>query len=33
VEGLRRVLEMTVGDRYRTEVPDDGSQVRLRRRA
>ena len=32
VEGLRRALETTVGERYRIEVPDDGSEVRLRRR-
>ena len=33
VEGLRRALQTTVGDRYRIEVPDGGSEVRLRRRA
>jgi hypothetical protein len=32
-DGLRRALETTVGDRYAIEVPDDGSEVRLRRRA
>jgi hypothetical protein len=29
VEGLRLVLMTTVGDRYRVEVSDDGSVVRL----
>jgi hypothetical protein len=33
VEGLRLVLASTVGQLYRIEVPDDGSEVRLRRRA
>ena len=33
VDGLRLVLASTVGERYRIEVPDDGSEVRLRRRA
>ena len=32
VEGLRLVLASTVGTLYRIEVPDDGSEVRLRRR-
>ena len=32
VEGLRLVLASTVGERYRIKVPDDGSEVRLRRR-
>jgi hypothetical protein len=32
VDGLRLVLESTVGERYRIEVPDDGSEVRLRHR-
>ena len=31
VEGLRLVLETAVGAHYRIEVPDDGSDVRLRR--
>ena len=31
VHGLRLVLASTVGGRYRIEVPDDGSEVRLRR--
>jgi hypothetical protein len=31
VEGLRRALETAVGERYRVEVPDDGSEVRLGR--
>ena len=33
VEGLRLDLYSTVGDRYGLEAPDDGSEVRLRRRA
>src|SRR5687767_9333000 len=33
IDGLRLVLASTVGDRYRIEVPDDGREVRLRRRA
>jgi hypothetical protein len=33
VDGLRRALKKTVGERYRIEVLDDGSEVRLRRRA
>ena len=33
VDGLRLVLESTVGKRYRVQVLDDGSEVRLRRRA
>jgi hypothetical protein len=32
VEGLRLVLESTIGLRYGIEVADDGSEVRLRRR-
>ena len=32
VEGLRLVLASTVGERYQIEVPDDRSEVRLRRR-
>ena len=32
VEGLRLVLASTVGKHYGIEVPDDGSEVRLRRR-
>jgi ferric-dicitrate binding protein FerR (iron transport regulator) len=32
VEGFRRALETTVGERYRIAVLDDGSEVRLRRR-
>ena len=32
VDGLRRALVSSVGERYRIEVPDDGSEVRLRRR-
>lgn len=32
VEGLRLVLASTVGDRNVIEVPDEGSEVRLRRR-
>jgi hypothetical protein len=32
VEGLRLVLASTVGELYLIEVPDDGSEVRLRRR-
>ena len=32
LEGLRLVLASTVGDRYRIEVPDDRSEIRLRRR-
>ena len=31
-DGLRLVLSSTIGDRYRIEVPDDGSEVRVRRR-
>ena len=27
VQGLRRALETTVGERYPIEVPDDGSEV------
>jgi hypothetical protein len=32
VEGLRLVLATTIADRYEFRVPDDGSEVRLRRR-
>ena len=32
VEGLRLVLATTIADRYDFQVPDDGSEVRLRRR-
>ena len=32
VEGLRLVLATTIADRYDVQVPDDGSEVRLRRR-
>jgi hypothetical protein len=32
VDGLRLALRSTVGERYLIEVPDDGSEVRLRRR-
>ena len=31
-DSLRLVLSSTIGDRYRIEVPDDGSEVRVRRR-
>ena len=31
VDGLRRALETTVGERYDIEVPDDGSEIMLRR--
>jgi hypothetical protein len=33
VEGLRLVLGTTIADRYEVQVPDDGSEVRLLRRA
>ena len=33
VEGLRLVLATTIADRYAFQVADDGSEVRLRRRA
>jgi hypothetical protein len=32
VEGLRLVLATTIADRYEVQVPDDGSEIRLRRR-
>jgi hypothetical protein len=32
VDGLRRALETPVGEQYLIGVPDDGSEVRLRRR-
>jgi hypothetical protein len=32
VEGLRLVLATTIADRYEVRAPDDGSEVRLRRR-
>ena len=32
VEGLRLVMATTIADRYAFQVPDDGSEVRLRRR-
>ena len=32
VVGLRLVLATTIADRYAFQVPDDGSEVRLRRR-
>ena len=33
VQGLRLVLATTMADRYEVQVPDVGSEVRLRRRA
>ena len=33
VEGLRRVRATTMADSYLIEVPDDRSEVRLRRRS